>query len=65
MHPQARINKAARIVAILRRAGATVEQVERLDDSGWSYACIMAGTKLPSDETKAVCVAIMRGEINA
>jgi hypothetical protein len=56
----ARATKAVRLVAECRARGIPAARAERLDDEGRRALAGLAGTRIPSEETWAYVVALLR-----
>lgn len=56
----ARENKADRLFAALRKAGATLEAVLAMDEDAWRLAADAAGVRQPSQRTKDRVIRIFR-----
>ncbi|MFN2608429.1 MAG: hypothetical protein ABR511_11165 [Acidimicrobiales bacterium] len=57
----ARTAKAMRLVAVFEAHGADAVTVAALPATGWATVATLAGTRPPSDATKATVVGILRG----
>lgn len=57
---QARERKALRIAEALERAGITADEAATGEGKEWAMAAKLAGTRMPSIETRQIVLALMR-----
>ncbi len=60
MIEDARERKALRIAEALEAAGITASDAEVGGDKEWRMAAQLAGTRIPSGETRRITLALMR-----
>src|SRR5689334_6822199 len=59
----ARAAKVAKLVAVLKAAGCTVEQAELMQDEQWTLAARAAKVNVPSFETRAAVINVIRKSV--
>jgi hypothetical protein len=55
----ARQVKVTALVDFFTRKAYTVDEIKRLDDSGWRAACLLVGVRPASSNTRAAVIAAL------
>lgn len=55
----ARHKKATALTDLILRTGLTLTQVRGMSDESWAIAAQLAGVRVPSDTTKALCMQMV------